>query len=293
MKVVFGSIAFGAGVLMLVSYAGALHPAGDSFAVIRWPLALVFAVCVFAMPLARWIRCMLSLSSLAVVMSVFWPGFTGGHAGDYDFALYQQNLLFSRTERDDWLDAVDASGAEFVTLQEVSGSNYVVLDALKDTHPTQVYCEFGGVGGVAVLSSYEAVAGSELCADHKGLAAIQVETPHGRVWLVSVHLHWPWPFGQAEQVERLIPVLEGLEGPVILAGDFNAVAWSHSVHRLAQASGTDVSGPFQATFNVKGYPIGIDHVLTGAAYVQEVNVMPGLGSDHNGLVAYLTRATPS
>ncbi|MEY8837495.1 endonuclease/exonuclease/phosphatase family protein, partial [Cribrihabitans sp. XS_ASV171] len=147
-----------------------------------------------------------------------------------------------------------------------------------------VFCPFAAVGGVAVLSRFPKVPGSETCVAMQGLAAMRVETPLGKVTLASIHLHWPWPHGQAAQVDRLLPVLEALPRPVILAGDFNAVGWSHSVARIARATGNERIGPHAGSFVLPHvpYPVTIDHVLApgGAA-----EVMPRLGSDHFGVLA--------
>jgi endonuclease/exonuclease/phosphatase (EEP) superfamily protein YafD len=187
------------------------------------------------------------------------------------------------------MGAVRVSGANVVTPQEVSAQNKFVLGALADVLPTHVYCYYAIVGGVAVLSSYPAIAGTEICAALDGVAAVQVQTSHRPFWLVSIHLEWPWPHDQASQVARLIPVLEQLDGHVIVGGDFNAVAWSHSVAAIGRATGTDVIGPHARTFTAYGFPLGIDHILTGPAFAQQVDVMPKFGSDHHGVLAYLTR----
>jgi len=289
MRLICGIVATLCGTLVVFSFAGMAHPAGDSFAVIRWPLTIVFIGAVAFAPIFGWIRCVFVVAGLGVLVQIFGPRWLPEAASDYDFVMYQQNLLYARETHDPWVAAVRATGPDFVTLQEVSGRNKVVLDALSDVLPTQVYCEFATVGGVAVLSGFHAVQGSATCADRDGLAAVQLETAHGRIWLVSVHLHWPWPYGQAAQVDRLVDLLERLDGHVVIGGDFNAVAWSHTLRRFEQASGTRIAGPDAPTFAVRGYPIGIDHILTGPAYAQQVDVMPKLGSDHHGVRAYLTR----
>lgn len=295
MRVLVKSVAIlvlvSSGVLLAFGFFGALHPAGDSFAVFRIPLAVIFALCVIWTPWSPLFRWPLAALCIGILIQVLIPRWTQPVASDYDFVLYQQNMLFSRSEYADWKGAVSASAANVVTLQEVSGRNLTEIQAMKDEFPTQVYCPFATVGGVAVLSSWPAVTGSQTCADKDGLAAVKLATPYGEIWFVSIHLHWPWPFGQAAQIARLEPLLHGLDGHVVVAGDFNAVAWSDAVRRIENASGTQMIGPHRTTFHAKhAYPLGIDHVLSGSAYTQETHVMPKFGSDHHGIVAYLTRA---
>lgn len=284
------AIVFGA--LVFLGYLGAWHPAGDSFAVFRVPLAAVFALLVIWSPWPRWLRWPLAAAALVALAQVAAQRLdVYGEPSDQDFTLYQQNLLFSRKEDAQWLGIVAENAPDMITLQEVSARNKTLLSALAASHPYQQYCDFGTVGGVAVLSRFPAVPGSGFCAGRNGLAAIQVETDHGPVWLVSVHLHWPWPYGQAAQVDRLLPVLAQLEGHIIIGGDFNAVGWSHSVARIARAIDGDRVHHSGATFYLPliGMPVTIDHVLTSPAFSQAARSMPKAGSDHHGVLAYLTR----
>ena len=190
-----------------------------------------------------------------------------------------------------------ASRADFVTLQELHQRNRPILGTLRDTYPHQHFCPFAAVGGIAVLSRYPGIPGQTVCAEGAGLAAMQVATPDGPLWVVSLHLHWPYPYRQAIQVADLLPLLEGLEGPVVLGGDFNMVAWSHAVRAIASATRTEnaghVGGTFALSHTVGGENIlarmprlPIDHVLIPEdAARQSVERRPRLGSDHHGIKA--------
>ncbi|MDU8913619.1 endonuclease/exonuclease/phosphatase family protein [Aestuariicoccus sp. MJ-SS9] len=279
------SLAFGAA--LLGSYGGALHPLGDSLAVFRVPLAVFFALPVIWSDWPRILRWTLTGLAFLAMAQIVAPRLETEDPVVADLRLYQQNLLFNRQSDADWLRAVRDSGADMLTLQEVSRRNRALLQALQSDYPTQLFCPFAGVGGVAVATRFPAVPGTEICAEGDGLAALQVQTGQGAVWLVSVHLNWPWPFGQADQIDRLLPLIEQLDGPVILAGDFNAVGWSHSVARVARASGTQRAGPQGATFDLPhiAMPVTIDHVLADPGFAVSTQVMPKLGSDHHGVLA--------
>ena len=113
---------------------------------------------------------------------------------------------------------------------------------------------------------------------------MQLRTPDGPVWLVSVHLHWPYPYRQPEQVELILPILERLEGPVIIGGDFNMVPWSNTMGRIEAAARAEVLGPMVTTYWLRDLvPLSIDHVLAPAGGT--VFARTWLGSDHAGLVA--------
>ena len=275
--------AFATGSALLGGFLGALHPLGDSLAVFRVPLAVVFALAVIWTDWPRPLRWPLAGLALLLLGWHAWQGLRPQEAGR--LILYQQNLRFDRAESAEWLEAVRASGAEVVTLQEVSPANLPLLDALRDLYPHQQHCPVAGFLGEAVLSRLPVEAGSGWCSARDGVAGLRVQTWAGPVWVLSVHLEWPWPHGQARQVDALLPALGALEGPVVVGGDFNAVAWSHTVRRIGLAVGAARIGRHGSTFRLPkvGFPVGIAHVLGPAGGA--VAVQPRLGSDHQGLLA--------
>ena len=271
---------------LLISYFGSLHPIADSLAVFRPGLAVVLILTM--LPVLRW-------------RLLAWPAFAIGTVslalralallpaadGPVDIVLYQKNLLFRLADPAPILADINASAPDVVALQEVSENNRGILEALTETHPYQHFCPFGRVGGTAILSRFEFTDVEALCLAEDGLAAAQVNHPKQPLWVVSLHLHWPWPHRQAAQVERFVPLLEKLDHPVIVAGDFNMVPWSHSVRQIASATGTGPIGPVLPTYHFAGQSLGlgisIDHVLAPAGGT--LTRRPGLGSDHMGLLA--------
>lgn len=292
MRVLVQLVAVGLGLMSALGYFGVVHPMADSFAVFRLPLLILFALVVVWTSWPRRVRW--PLAGLAMVLMVPHLPLSGTSPARLDapsLTLYQQNLLFSRAKDADWLALIREASPDVITLQEVSGRNKALLAALSDSHPTQHMCDFASVGGVAVLSRYPMVPGSAACGGNAGLAAMQVETGFGRVWLVSLHLHWPWPFRQAAQLEVILPTLEGLHGPVVLAGDFNAVGWSHAMARVERATRSRRVHMVQATFHLPkiAMPVTIDHALVPDGWHGRAQRMPKAGSDHHGLLVHLAR----
>jgi endonuclease/exonuclease/phosphatase (EEP) superfamily protein YafD len=95
---------------------------------------------------------------------------------------------------------------------------------------------------------------------------------------------------QAAQVDRLLPFLHLLERPLVISGDFNAMRWSHTLRRIAWASETRRTGPWNVTFHLPNLrtPVTIDHVLTSPQTTAEVRAMPKLGSDQHGVMARIS-----
>jgi endonuclease/exonuclease/phosphatase (EEP) superfamily protein YafD len=266
-------------------YLGALHPAGDSLAVGRAPAAGAVAVLALlavraGLGLAGFGALMLALvAGVQVGMSYVLTGPPG------QVVLYQKNLRFDNAE----LVALEAdirdAAPEVLTLQEVSDPNLALLKGLQDLLPHQLVCPFGRVGGTGIATRLTPVAGATLCAP--GLAAMQVLREDRPIWLVSVHLHWPWPYRQADQLADLLPVLAGLDGPVLMAGDFNMVRWGASVTAMARVAGVVPAGPSRGTY--LGFEpwqsLPIDHVF--APQGGRIALRGAFGSDHLGLLAGL------
>ena len=242
-------------VLLLGSHFGALHPLGDSLAVFRGPLAVAGGIS--ALILAR-----LKPKGVGVVAAVLvvWsaytvlaPRFAFSVALDAPYALYQKNMRFDMPSTVPLQGDILEHDPDFVTLQEVSQNNRPLLASLKEQYPAQVFCPFAPVGGVAVVARWPMVAGTARCEASSGMAAMQIETPDGPVWVVSLHLHWPYPMEQAAQVRALVPMLAALEGPVVLGGDFNMVPWSHTMRSITAATDTQRIGAPKYTLRLAKY----------------------------------------
>ncbi len=276
------------GLIALVgSFAGGLHPVGDSLAVFRVPIAMVVVVLSFALAFLGRRRAgaiFLSVAAAAVVpaaMATLTPSATpaGG------LTLYQKNL-YHRMFKPDLVTAdIRLVDPDVVTLQEVSRRSKVVLETVKDRLPSQIQCISKRVGNVAIAARWPIVSGTASCPDAPGLAVMQVEAPQGPLWIVALHLRWPYPDTQAAQLREAVPFLETLDGPILLAGDFNMVPWSYALRRIAQATGSTRVGSAPSTFP-RFHPwvrLPIDHVF--APGQGSVELRPLLGSDHYGIVA--------
>ena len=289
----FRAIVMLCGIVIAGGAIGGLYPIGDSLAVLRLPAVMVFTLLVlwtkWPLRMRLWLAGLgLVLLSQHVLMSrPFTPANVA--AADSGFLLYHQNLLKDRGQADDWLEHIAAVNPDVLTLVELSDQNRPLLRKLVKDYPFQQFCPTGYSNGEAVLSRFPFVPGKRFCSKPYGLAVMQVKTPGGPVWIVSLHLPWPWPWDQAAEVRRHLSLIEWLDGPVVIAGDFNSVAWSNAVAEISQAIDGRKIGPWRKTFNLPLWdvPIGIDHVLANWTGPHEVAVQPMLGSDHNGLLAHV------
>lgn len=290
MMTLFWMIVLAVGAATLAaSYLGRLHPLGDSLAVFRpWiagGVGLLALIWLLVGPTRELAALTLLGAAFALVQSL--PLAKPQKLADFTQpqVIYQKNLLFRLATPERVLADIAAVAPDFITLQEVSRSNYsAVYEALPPEYHRH-YCDYASVGGVAVASRYEVVPGSAFCIEHRGMVGFQVHAPTGPLWLVSVHLHWPFPYDQPAQVAELTDILEALEGPVLIGGDFNMVPGSSVLRRFAQASGSRVAPPIAPTFRLFRGLLAptIDNLLlpeTGGI----LDVRPGNGSDHSSVV---------
>lgn len=266
-------------------YLGALTPLGDSLAVFRLELAIAAGLVSILLAVLGgvWAAVLGGLLALAAAVPIVWS-MRPMPAGE-GLVLYQKNLLYRSTEQAGLVDDIRAVGPDVVTLQELSAPNQVIPPSLEDILPHSAICPFDTVGSVAVLSRWPI---EEVRCDqeqHNGLVVARVDAPDGPVWIASVHLHWPWPFGQRPQLEKMLPVLAALDGPVIMAGDFNMVSWSSNVRCMAAAIEGRALGPSMITRVGRWVGLRIDHVIAPEGMTGAIERRGLIGSDHYGIVA--------
>lgn len=267
---------------LAAGYGGAWHPAGDSLAVFRPRIAGgVLGLGLILMIAGPWpfglLAGVLALAALAEPARLrLVPQPAGG------LAVYQKNLQHTAEEPASLIFDIESVRPDVVFLQEVTARNEDVLRLLAKTHPAQHRCPYLAIGGTAIASRHPAIPGTARCV--RGATILRVAAPEGPLWLVSVHLRWPWPYAQQAQAERLAEALARLDGPIVLGGDLNMVPWAYSVRRLAQAAGARPVRPAPPSFRLGGLlPVPIDHVLaTGPGRAER---RPLTGSDHHGILA--------
>lgn len=278
---VFTALALIAGVL------GPVLPQGDSFAVFRGEAAVflcLLALMLWALRAPRRAAGFGLLAGAALAsLAPYWLSAPANASAEAGIALYQKNVSYRLIDNAAIAADIVATSPEIVTLQEVTPQNRAVLNQLPAAYITRHHC---ARAGLAVVSIYPAIPGTALCTEPRGLAAITVETPQGPLRVLSLHLHWPWPDEQAPQVARLMETLEAGDAPTVVGGDFNMVRWSHTLRRIAKATGTHPVGRPTATLPAPGLLLGglaIDHVLAPGPGTLETR--PRFGSDHLGLLA--------
>jgi endonuclease/exonuclease/phosphatase (EEP) superfamily protein YafD len=278
---------------LLLSLLNFWFPLSDSLAHFRFHfIVLLGAVGIGFLLLRSWKA--LSLTAAAAVIGVVsiypaWPFLSPQAALEKPLKLIQFNTLFSNPTPQRSLDWIKAQAPDFVMMQEVSSKTMAIYDGLAADLPYGAFCKFAKVHGVAVRSKFPVI--DQSCLQGEGLVWVRADVNGKQISLASIHLYWPYPFKQWQQIGKLENVLKSIPRPLILTGDFNAAPWSEAVARVAVASDTKVVPGFRLTLPMGEGLIApvptlpIDHVLLpeGTA-VGEIWVGPAVGSDHLPLV---------
>jgi len=183
---------------LLGSFLGAVHPIGDSLAVFRIWLglaAMLMAVVLVGHRLRRTGVIILLLGALA------GPAFDyvrlARQDGTGQYVLYQKNLLFKNDDQASLVADILSIQPDFVTMQELWRTTLPVWNGISDSYPYRLKCFGRGGNSASLLSKWPFVEGTETCRDVPGYSSAPIGVEGGRVWLVSSHLPWPWPFKQA------------------------------------------------------------------------------------------------
>ncbi len=272
-----------AGLLSLIGlvwgFLGRLHPSADSIALLR-PVFAVGCLCGLAAKPRAAVALSLSAAASIGIVTTLMPFVTASSPGSV--RVYSKNLWVGNTAMPAIADDIAQTAPDVVFLQELSPKNAQLLDLLEPEYPHQHLCDWGQWFNVAILSRQPLI-GERHCSDLRALAAAQTIIEDETVWLVSAHIHWPWPATGAAMNDMVHEFLAQLDGPVILAGDLNILPWSGRVTRIANITGTRLAGPSVTSHHVGLLPLAIDHVLAPGGGT--LTARPAFNSDHLGLLA--------
>ncbi|GGA93353.1 endonuclease/exonuclease/phosphatase [Brucella endophytica] len=285
---------------LVLSFLGRLHPALDSFTHFRAHIAVLMGL--LAIPLfftALWREAamvlLLSASAFATTLGAAQGLLSGaakaeaGEKGEALYSLIQLNLLYNNPAPAEVLRMIAREKPDIITFEEVSDEWAEKLKLLEGRYPYQQICRSIG-WGVAILSRRPFAEGSGTgCAGNGIMAFARFDLGGAPLSVVALHLRWPWPFGQPEDIALLQPYLARQDAPLIIVGDFNAVPWSNAVRRIEAASGTHHVSGIGPSFALRQLPAGltryvglpIDQVLASPdVRVAKITALYPAASDH-------------
>lgn len=201
------------------------------------------------------------------------------------------NLRYDNATPEAFLSLVGRTRPDAITLTEVSEPWAARLALIEAAYPYRIVCERPTfIGGAAILSRRPFVEGSKpSCGNRGAFAHASVDFGGRGIEIVALHMGWPWPFEQPWQIPRLEPLLGKVGESAIIAGDLNAVPWSHAARRLAAAADARIlrgAGPTWLDRRLPAALIGwiglpIDNIMVkGAIVAGEPMTLEDVGSDH-------------
>lgn len=197
--------------------------------------------------------------------------------------------------------AIKGENPDIIVLQEYFGEQATGLhpELLAD-YPFFVRCRGGKRANLGLYSRLPfeqvqdgACPNNAYVTDRTGHILAQFRTPGGKSFkLLTTHMDWPFPVDrQREQLAALSSVLAGIDGPLIVAGDFNSTPWSYALRDFVASNGL-----VRETVNLVTYPLRffyfgawrdtipflpLDHVMTrGGIVVHELHAGRPTASDH-------------
>ena len=232
-----------------------------------------------------------------------WSALGNGTAKN-GIKLLQLNLLYRNYKPSAVIKLVKELKPDVITFQELSYKNKHILNAIGKNYPHKIICFSSGIRSVAVLSRFPSASGkSKKCYRGKGLAWMQILVGGKKVSIASLHLKWPYPYGQPKHIDQLEGALKEIPKPVIASGDYNATPWSYAIDRIEQATNTKVIGGIRFTYRVDTYqwawgerfPIRfkirmpIDHILVSKEFsARKIRKERYVGSDHAPVIAEIS-----
>jgi endonuclease/exonuclease/phosphatase (EEP) superfamily protein YafD len=171
---------------------------------------------------------LVGLGLLAVVWPQWAPEGERPSPGAPVIRVYSANVWIRNPDVAAIRRSIEAADADIVMLIELGPEARDHMDDLLEGYPYRTETRSSGERlERAVIAARFPI--SEFGRRADGLHAIMAtgETPLGPMTFIVTHLTRPWPFeyqyGQISQVESLTERVAPLDGPVLIAGDFNSV----------------------------------------------------------------------
>ncbi|GAB5509816.1 MAG: endonuclease/exonuclease/phosphatase family protein [Hyphomicrobiales bacterium] len=213
-----------------------------------------------------------------------------------DFSLISFNVLGENPRGADLVDFLIEEAPDVAVILEAPAL-HDHLDQMWAAFPFNAGCGPGDRCDMAVFSRHR-LSGVEVLPFYSLpgrliVATLELET--GPVTLIAAHLTKPY-YGDWHvlQLERLAELLDRIEGPLILAGDFNSQPFVRAFRRaLLERSGLRLASRMQQTWPALGLAgsryagFAIDHVLVrgDVSPVSVELIEDPIGSNHRGFLS--------
>jgi endonuclease/exonuclease/phosphatase (EEP) superfamily protein YafD len=210
------------------------------------------------------------------------------------------NLFGMNYEMEKVTAAIEAENPDIIVLQEYFGEQASDLHpALLNMYPYFVRCLGGKRANLGLYSRIPFQQEEDGACPNNAYGTTRTahilarfQPPEGTPFsVITTHMDWPIPVSrQQEQLNALSEVLDKIDGPMILAGDFNSTPWSYTLRDFVARNGL-----LRETMNLFTFPMSwfyldawrdtlpflpLDHVMTRGVTVHEIHTGRPTASDH-------------
>ncbi len=218
-------------------------------------------------------------------------------------SLMTHNVSDMNRRSEDVLTWLATRPADIIALVEVPAGMSGAFADLKEVYRHQFVIEpgdrlnsevYAGRETLAILSVHPIAAKGVVRPSGQGKLSLlaKIAVPGASdPWIVVVHPANPTrPARLAARDSYLLDLaglIAGIDGPVIVAGDFNVTPYAPAFRQFLRASRTSTARGFPATWPSMLGPMGIpiDHVLVREARLADLEAFSSPGSDHRVLKA--------
>jgi endonuclease/exonuclease/phosphatase (EEP) superfamily protein YafD len=292
--------------LAAAALSGVGHRGFDILAQFTAPALVVTAALTLGLALTRFRVAALHglIASAALMTAVVPQWFPAGPSAEPQapiVRLYSANLYYLNDDIAAIRTSIEAADPDIVVLIELGRDASSRIDEVLKAYPYRAASmrmdQTRGPSRSVIGSRFPLTAFEDPPDGLHAVAAV-ARTPLGPLNVVGVHLTRPWPFqeqwGQISQTMALQAVVEGLDGPVLVAGDFNSVSSARIGRQVRRDLGLHPAPGFPGTWPAAlPPPLGmtIDQVYASPdlAFVRRELGRP-TGSDHRPVVTEVTRA---
>jgi endonuclease/exonuclease/phosphatase (EEP) superfamily protein YafD len=222
---------------------------------------------------------------------------------DNTIRLMTANIFMENTHMPDVLALAKKYQPDVLLILEANQAWQQALAPLEATHPHCILHPLENTYGLLMYSRFPILNQKVrfLIQDDIPSVYVQLELPSGQiVHFYGVHPMPPSPTEHYRSTERDAELLlvgkeaKTKSGPIIVAGDLNDVAWSHTTRLFQRVSGLldprigrGLFNTFHARYFFLRWPL--DHVFVSNHFqLQTIRRLPNCGSDHFPMLISLT-----
>jgi endonuclease/exonuclease/phosphatase (EEP) superfamily protein YafD len=230
-------------------------------------------------------------------------------AGRQVVKLMTHNLFGRNYDMARVAEVIAKENPDIVALQEYFGEQRTELyPLLRDSYPYSVHCQGGKRANIGLYSKIPfaqsmdgACPDNAYVTDRTAHIIGKFELPDGTSFSVmTTHLDWPAPKveRQENQFAQLVQVANGVNGPLLVVGDFNSTPWSYALRGFADEAHltrqTHANFTYPTLFAFDKWRetppfLPLDQVMTrGNIEVHELHVGEKTGSDHLPVIVSFT-----